>query len=195
MRARVAGATALVMLGCAAPASAVDIDGNGYHDAILREEPYLPAANSGSNCDAYRKNGVLWARLNVRPPRVWIQNGYSRQDVGWRVLFYDHRNGTIVWTTPWEGATLLGGQHTDFGGRDTPGLNILFKQYWAGSHYAENPVSNGIRMKAMVQVRWAQLGGGWRIGTMYVQWVVPTWGRSVGIISVVPATRLRNAAC
>ena len=188
-------AGALTILASAVPARAVDIDRDGYHDAILREEPYLPAANTGSNCDSYYKNGTLWSRLNVRPPRVRIQNGYSRQDVGWRVQYYDFRTGRIVWTTPWEGVTLLTGQLTDFGGRDTPGMNILFKQYWAGSHYAENPVSNGVRMKAMVQVRWAQVGGSWRIATMHVQWVLPTWGRSIGIISVLPSTRLRNAAC
>jgi hypothetical protein len=39
-----------------APGSAlgIDTDGDGYHDALVREQPDYPYANVGSNCDLWK---------------------------------------------------------------------------------------------------------------------------------------------
>ena len=190
-------AASLAVALVAVPAAfALDVDGDGRHDAQLREQPYLPFANSGTNCDAFDKGNVPWARLSVRPPRVWIQLGLSFQDVAWRAVFYDFRNNHVVARSRWEQVRLRQGQFTDFGGNDYPGINIYWKPYWSGSHYYDHPLSDGVRLKALVQVRWAQVAGGFKHGTMRPVWVVPTRHRTDGVPSVWdPMPRLSNATC
>src|SRR5262245_52426430 len=67
----------------------------------LREMPYLPYANVGSNCDVWQSNSPKHGRLYVRSPLVRGRPGLGRQKVGWRARFYDTVSGKTVWSGNW----------------------------------------------------------------------------------------------
>src|SRR5215211_7992245 len=80
---------AVCVLGCllrVPGAFAVDVKSNLAYFS-LREMPYLPYANVGSNCDVWQSNSPKHGRLYVRSPKVRGRPGLGRQKVGWRARF------------------------------------------------------------------------------------------------------------
>jgi hypothetical protein len=147
------GAAAGAMLVSAGEAGAVDANGDGYHDALLREQPYLPYANVGARCDIYRlPNGAWRSKQTVRSPRVWGMWA-AAHSVAWRARFYDVNSGVTVAQGNWEYRTIAAGQYTDFGGGpNAPGVMITWAQYWQGGQYWDHPAQE--TLKSVVDVAW-----------------------------------------
>ena len=142
------------VLATANQARAIDTDGNGFHDALLREMPYLPYANVGAMCTVYYSNGAWRARLTVRPPRVWSLWNQYNQTVAWAVRFVS-ATGRIEAEAFGAYSTASPNQHTDFGGGpNAPQVSISSSSYWAGSKYADHPIDTTPTVKPVVVVYW-----------------------------------------
>lgn len=153
-------AVATVALLSTSSAFAVDADGNGYHDALIREAPYLPYANVGAKCDIYYSYG--WrARLTVRPPRIWAIWGQYNQNVAWRARFYDISTGRDAVTDSWRYFQASPNAYTDGGGgRNAPAIAINSTEYWAGSRYTDHPIDTTASVKAVIDVAWQDARNG-----------------------------------
>ena len=175
----------------ASGAGGVHGDRDGYDDALIREQPYLPYANVGANCDLYYNNGTWIGRLYIRPPRLWGLKGLGRQAVRWRTRFYDiAQNGTVVWTTKWHYGRVKPLRATDFaGGPDAPQAMIHWKSYWDGSHWYQHPQGNGMRVRAVVDVGWYKARSRkWISRSMTVRWMISTANRTIGEGQLGPAS-------
>ena len=163
-------------------ARAVDVNRDGKHDFLLREQPYLPYANVGSNCDVWKYNSPWHARLYVRPPIVWGLPRLGRQRVAWRARFYDIASGQVRGIGNWVYATVSSSVATTFGGgQNAPQVMITWNQYWLGSQWYDHLGDDGDRIRALVDARWYNATTRrWRNATLLVQWVVSTSNRTNG---------------
>jgi hypothetical protein len=193
---------AVVLGGLTAPVSAVaiDVNGDGYHDAYPREQPYLPYANVGSNCDVWKYDSPWHARLYVRPPAVWGLPALGRnQRVAWRAQFYEWSSGDVVAYGRWVYARVNPRQGTTFGGGPDAGNGVMIthRQYWQASQYYDHLGSSGERIKARVVVAWRRArGGSWIVRRVPVSWVIATTNRTIGQGQTGPSsTPVRNYTC
>ena len=191
----------VALAGLAAPVAsvAVDINRDGYHDAYPREQPYLPSANVGSNCDVWRYNNVWYARLYVRPPIVWGLPTLGRnQRVAWRSQFYEWSSGEVVAQGSWVYRRVNPRQGTTFGGGPNAGNGVMIthRQYWQGSQHYDHPSDDGQRIKARAVVAWQRSNGKWIVRTVPVNWVITTTNRTNGLGTTGPySTPVRNYTC
>lgn len=185
-----ASAAALSVLVLAPVARGIDVDRDGYHDFLLREQPYLPYANVGANCDVFKWNGVWYGRLTIRPPRVWGLSALGRQQVAWRTRFYDRQSGKVVWTNAWVYDRVRPGQATDFGGGpNAPQVMITWNQYWVGGQWYQHPISDNGRIKAIVDAGWYnRRRKRWVVRSLRVLWLISTVGRTTGVGQTGPAS-------
>jgi hypothetical protein len=180
-----------VVLVLAPSAGSVDVDKDGWHDFLIREQSYLPYANVGANCDLYHSNGTWIGRLYIRPPRVWGLKGLGRQAVRWRTRFYDlAQNGKVVWTTNWNYGRVRPRRATDFGGGpDAPQAMITSNSYWERSHWYQHPQGNGMRVRAVVDVGWYRARAKrWTRRSLTVRWMISTANRTIGEGQLGPAS-------
>ena len=171
--ATLAAAGAVLALAAAGTAQAYDTDGNGYHDFVIREQPYLPSVNVGARCELrYVQGGATLAKLTVRPPRVSSLWGLQNQSVAWRATFVSARTGAVVAQGSWVPGTASANASTDFGGWSAPGVMITWAQYWQANQYHEYYPSYGY-VKAIVDVAWYHpWSGGWVYRSLPVQWTL-----------------------
>jgi hypothetical protein len=178
------------------------VNGDGYHDAYPREQPYLPYANVGSNCDVWtHDNGSTWhARLYVRPPIVWGLPALGRnQRVAWRPKFYDFSSGRLLAYGDWVYARVNARRATTFGGGPNAGNGVMIthRQYWQASQWYDHLSGTGERVKAQLVVAWRKAAGGkWITRVIPVNWVITTTHRSTGQGQTGPySTPVRNYTC
>jgi hypothetical protein len=180
-------------------ALAVDVNRDGWHDFLLREQPYLPYANVGSNCDVWRYNSPYHARLYVRPPIVWGLRSLGRQRVAWRARFYDVGSGQVRAIGNWVYATVVPFKSTIFGGGPDAGGGVMIthNQYWQGGQYYDHLAGDSDRIRASIDARWYNSRKRvWTRATLRVQWVITTTNRSIGRGQTGPySTPVRNYTC
>jgi hypothetical protein len=163
---------------------AVDVNGDSKHDFLLREQPYLPYANVGSNCDVYRSNSPWHGRLYVRPPIVWGLPRLGRsQRVVWRTRFYDVPSGQVRYYGGWRYSTADPYRATAFGGgSNAPAVSIVSRGYWAGSQWYDHFADDGDKIRAIVDVRWYNRNKRtWVRASLRVRWVIGTSNRTNGL--------------
>ena len=179
--------------------AAVDVNRDGLHDFLLREQPYLPYANVGSNCDLWKYNSPYHARLYVRPPIVWGLPGLGRQRVAWRARFYDWSSGDVRAYGKWVYSRVRPKQSTIFGGGPNAGGGVMIthNQYWTGGQYYDHLADDGDRIRAFVEVGWFNANKKrWVTRSLRVQWVISTSQRSLGQGQTGPSsTPVRNYTC
>jgi hypothetical protein len=168
---------AVLALAATDAAQAYDTDGNGYHDFVIREQPYLPSVNVGARCQLGSvQGGGTIATLTVRPPRVWSLWGLQNQSVVWRATFVNARTGALAAQGSWVSGTASPNASTDFGGWSQSGVMITWAQYWQASQSYTYYPSLGY-MKAIVDVAWYNpWSGGWVFKSLPVQWYLNPFG-------------------
>jgi hypothetical protein len=180
-------------------ALALDVDGDGWSDFRLREMPYLPYANVGSNCDVWQYNSPVHARLYVNSPVVWGLPGLGHQKVAWRARFYDTRNGSVRFKGPWKYRYVNERKSTRFGGGPNAGngLMITHKQYWVGHQWYDHLADDGRRIRAMVDAAWLNSSTGkWIVRSLKVRWVISTSNRTIGLGQTGPSsTPAKDGTC
>lgn len=135
-------------------AQAVDVDGNGTHDMLVREGRFYPRTAGGDCVASYRTDGGVRRQVvtfSVRPPAVFPLWRLAIQRVAWRANFFQADNGALLASSPWEYArTVPNG--TVFGGWPSLRAMIGTRQYLAGSHtYEHDPT---VSVRASVEVAW-----------------------------------------
>jgi hypothetical protein len=164
--------TSAAFLAVAGEAKAIDADGNGYHDALVREMPNFPSSNVGAMCTESYSYGTYSSRLTVRPPRVWSLWGQYNQTVAWKARFYNVSTFNTEADTPWTYSTASPSQHTDFGGGGSaPQVWLSSSQYWAGSKWVDHPMDTTPMVKAVVDVAWRDArNGSWTVRTLGINY-------------------------
>ena len=162
---------------------AIDVDGDGDHDARVREMPWLRYANVGSNCDVWRYNSPWHAHLYVRPPVVVGLPALGRQRVRWRANFWDVGSREYRHSGNWVYATVSAGQSTFFGGGPDAGNGVMIthRQYWQASQSYDHFADDGDRIRADIDVGWySRRKQRWITREMDVRWVIATTNRTNG---------------
>lgn len=163
---------------------AVDVNGDDYLDAYSREVPNYPKWNVGANCDVWRYNSPLHARLYVRPPIVWGLPALGRnQQVGWRAVFWDTQSGERRGTGDWVYRRVNPRRHTTFGGGPDAGNGVMIthRQYWQNSQWYDRLADDGDRIKARIEVAWYRSRqDNWIVRRIPVRWVISTSNRTNG---------------
>jgi hypothetical protein len=170
---RLARVSSLLVVSCLALAAisvaqaaiggpnAVDVDGNGYYDAYIREPGFYTAGNVGVACNYFTdSNNVPRVKMTVRPPRVWPINGFSSQQVAWRMVAWNY--AAVDYTDPrstvsasaWNAGTAYSSSPTEFGGGgDGYPFSVFSPVYFAGSQTITVPTSLG-QWQPGVEVAW-----------------------------------------
>ena len=176
-----------------APTDAVNVDHDGYYDAIIREKGQAPTyapllsslttndvgAKCAENWSVYQPN-IIQATLTIRPPKVWPLSGLSlsSENVAWRAEFVDPSTNMVVQSGSWVGVT-AGKSGTEFGGSDlSPSLYSIYNNnYLSGGesmNHQFNKATTYQHIVPWVQVGWLQPNGTWVFGQMRVNWVLTT---------------------
>jgi hypothetical protein len=164
-------ASVLAMSGVAA-ADGVDVDQDGYFNAIVREySPQYPLLfkypNVGASCSSYFPNTVggssVVTTVNVRPPEVWAMNGYTSQQVYWRPVLWNVYTRSWYYLNNSVSATVSPGHPTEFGGGgDGYTANTATGGMAAVPHYYDGSIPltvNGSGWVPYAQVTWQAANG------------------------------------
>lgn len=149
-----------VALAVAAPAGAVDVDGNRTEDLLVREGKFFPRTAGGHCVSSYRVDGGIRRQVvafSVRPPAVWPLWGLQLQRVAWRANFFHASGGQLLESSPWSYAIAVP-NGTVFGGHGSQRAMLGTRQYLAGSKTYEHDASFSVR--ASVEVAWLNAKSG-----------------------------------